>query len=422
MFYYGMNIKLSPIYTAIVKQKKLPYQPSFKGTCSMADSFTASERYSNIKNETAKNFFREIDAQSKEKSNLILSQPYAYDLVNSNCGYLSDNYPELHQDELNAMKMAILNTDIEDLKQIAKDLTERLEDSYLAGDFINAVILFNKDKDAFEYILNTPKKKSDIEHLSCDMIDVCKYVLTQNPAVLSEFSLNTVREVAKGIENKYEFSAYTLDSDKIKQYPEEVAELSNALSKEIVEGDFKAYRAERSSWIFESVPLDKNFQKEIRIMAFLNPKSRKDMVFPNAQKFAPNSNQYKTIYEHIKSKKELTLADAMLLARYGNKRYIDKILKLIDSTSINDNNFKSYTLDKKFAESWKRPSGLIEDRNMVGIITTANIKKGNQGAYTAKSGQMEFILNNNSKKISFNNAHYDKETNTFYIDSTVEAL
>lgn len=121
-------------------------------------------------------------------------------------------------------------------------------------------------------------------------------------------------------------------------------------------------------------------------------------------------------------KKDLTLADAMLVCKYADNNFIKKVLNAINSAQIQDDRFKSYTLSEKFAKHWAKDKDFCDDENMLSMVTRANIKKGNQVGYSSKSGQFEFILNNNNKKITFANAQYDKANNAFVFDSEIEAI
>lgn len=378
------------------------------------------EKISELKNKAAIGFFEELNLKSPEKCSLLLNNENIVKYSNLNYGIFNDSFDSCNTENIQILKNAIDSIDLKGMDDVINSLSER-EENPTASSIINGIILYSNSPKAFEYVVHSPKVKEKIVFSSGYSKDLCEYVLQRlEPEIVNEISYNSLREIEKGNEENYNYSLYTIDSDSFQLYPKQVERMRNHLSQCVSQGDFTAYRGERSSWVFESVPIDKSLQRRIKIMTFLNPKSRKDLIFPNRQKYMDSPKQ--TIYDYISHKKEdLTLADAMLVAKYGDKKYIDYVLEKIKSASVQDEKFKSFTLNKKFANNWAETKGASDNDNMVSVITKTNIKKGNQVAYYAKSCQHEFIVNDNLKTMTFSNAKFDKETNTFYVDSQIEA-
>ena len=112
----------------------------------------------------------------------------------------------------------------------------------------------------------------------------------------------------------------------------------------------------------------------------------------------------------------------MLCAEYLPDAAVNKILNMINNAEVIDSNFKSCTLDKKFALDWARHKNSFDrnkEKNMLSILSKTIIKKGNQAVYIPDNNQYEFIVNNNKKSVKFSNAQYDRKTNTFFLNSEI---
>jgi hypothetical protein len=117
------------------------------------------------------------------------------------------------------------------------------------------------------------------------------------------------------------------------------------------------------------------------------------------------------------NKETLTLADAMQVARFGDEKYIEKLSQLIKDTKIMDNRFKSLSFSRGFAEGW----GYQHRGDNAIILQKATVKQGTQGVYhDGDNDQMEFVLNNTTKQITFNDVVYDKAENVFRFNSTIQ--
>ena len=385
-------------------------------------SFSANKypnsKISDLKNQTARDFFSELYKKSPEKCDILLGNEEIIECCNSDYQFFSDDSQLLYSDAVDAIRSSIDKLDEEELEYVISSLSERL--SANGRSLFSGMVLFSNDKEAYEYIINSPKCEDPYVYSSGYSSDLCKYICGLSPDIVSVLSYSTIREIEKGNIQDFNYSVYTSDSDTFLSKPDEVEKMSNFLRENKCENDFVVYRGEKSTWMFDSIPIDdKSMEREIRLMVLLNPKSRKIKVFPNNHKYSNYNMQ--SMYDYFKGKESLTLADAMLVAQFGSSKYINKVLAKINNAKIQDCSFKSYTLDKNFAKNWaKNKDGRNRD-DMVSVLTKATICKGNEVGYAARSNQYEFIVNNNQKQLTFSNASYDKEKNIFYFDSQVKA-
>lgn len=385
-------------------------------------SFSANQylhsKISELKNQTARDFFSELYKKSPEKCDILLNNEEIRECCNSDYQFFSDESQLLYSDAIDVIKSSIDKLNEKELEYVISSLSERL--SANGRSLFSGMVLFSSDKDAYEYIINSTKHVDPYVYSSGYSKDLCKYICGLSPDIVSGLSYSTIREIEKGNIQDFNYSEYTSDSDTFLSKPDEVEKMSNFLRENKCEDDFIVYRGEKSTWMFDSIPLDdKSMEREIRLMVFLNPKSRKIKVFPNNHKYANYNMQ--SMYDYFKEKESLTLADAMLVAQFGSSKYINKVLDKINNAKIQDCNFKSYTLDKNFAKNWAQNKDGRNRADMVSILTTATICKGNEVGYATRSSQYEFILNNNPKQLTYSNAYYDRDNNMFYIDSQVKA-
>ena len=115
----------------------------------------------------------------------------------------------------------------------------------------------------------------------------------------------------------------------------------------------------------------------------------------------------------------MTLADAMQVAKYGDETFLKEVIDRIQKSKVIDKRFKSYTFDKGMASSWRyKHSG-----DNTTIVQNATVKKGTQGGYCSdNNGQYEVILNNTPKELTFPSIQYDKDTDTFVLDTIVQNI
>ena len=121
------------------------------------------------------------------------------------------------------------------------------------------------------------------------------------------------------------------------------------------------------------------------------------------------------LFYHIMNSKELTLADAMQVAKYGGKKYQEQIADLIKNSQVKDNRFKSLTFDSTFARQWAE----TQDGHTK-ILHNMSVDSGLNGAYSGVNNrQAEFILNNDDKVMRFQNVIYDPKRDIFCLDTSV---
>ena len=419
-----MNISLNNIsnikpYNSISAQKLSKYNLSCDSV-SFSSNVRTSNKFPQLTNESAISLFEKIEQKSPEKCKILLENKEIVEYCNRDYGIFSSNYGISHEKEIGIIENSIDRLSPEDMEYVFSSLQNRYSDFSSGEYFINGMIILANDLDCYEYMINSPIIKENVVYSSGYSKDLCIYLCRLNPEVANEIRLSSAVEIHKELLRNNNYAEYTSNSDKFKKGSEYAEELSSSLAQNVSEADFKVYRGERSSWTFDSIPLDEKTAKEVRFLAFASLKSRKDLVYPNNKRYSAVAKQ--SIYDYIKDKKELTLADAMLVCRYGNKKFQDKILEKMNNAVVTDDNFKSFTLSKDFAEDWAKSKTLSKDKTMLSMVSTTTIKAGNQVGYSARSGQYEFILNDNDKQMTFSNAQYDKETNTFYFDSEISAL
>ena len=246
-------------------------------------------RISGLKNQKAIEFFSELNLKSPEKCSVLLSDDKFLEYYSHNLGIFSDEYNSIHTKDIQAFKNAVDNLDAKSIEEATNLLYQRK--SKLFNDLVNGIILYSNDKKALEYIIHSPVIKENIIYASGFSADSYKYILCNStPEAVDTIKCNSVIEIEKGIKNNFDYSGYTSDSDYFSQ-PKEIEKMRSHLEQCIADGDFIAYRGEKSSWVFDSIPIDKKMQKQIRLMTFLNPKSRKDLVFPNNQKYSDSAKE-----------------------------------------------------------------------------------------------------------------------------------
>lgn len=385
-------------------------------------SFGNGSVISSLAQKNFREFCEDLYRQVPEKCQILLNNKSVRSYLDGNTGCFSDEYAIIKRENMEAFKNAVEKTSSDDMRKIMSSVeaVRPHEADYTKGQLIaKALILHGNDKAAYDYIIKSPAVYQEYVCSSGYSPDLFLCIGNYPERVVDNMSLGTVKEIEKGIKHNYYYGEYTGNSDYFSRNEKKRKELSEFLSSQKLDDDITAYRGERSTWMFESVPVDKSLAKQVRLLAFLNPDSRKTKIFPNAHMYS--SEQTQSIYDYLKSKDELSLADAMLVAKYGNGRFIKRLTEEINNAGIQDASFKSFTLDKNFASNWANNYGHITSPT---IVSKTVMKKGTQAGYDAHSGgrQFEFVMNDNLKNMTFSNARYDKATNTFYMDSNVSAV
>ena len=172
--------------------------------------------------------------------------------------------------------------------------------------------------------------------------------------------------------------------------------------------------------MFNSIKLDKNLRLKTKWYILKNIfKARKFQVHDYTGNYENYFAKRTDLFKYIMSRKDLTLADAMQVVKFGNKKYQNQIIELIRQAQIKDTRFKSLTFDSKMAESW---SAMDYGAN-TGILHEISVGKDLEGMYSpVTNSQAEFILNNNEKIITFQDVIYDKEKDIFKFKSTISKV
>lgn len=211
---------------------------------------------------------------------------------------------------------------------------------------------------------------------------------------------------------------YVRNSDSFILDKQAVKKLSEDLSKHHLSTDVKLYRGEKTVGMFDSVAIDKDFESQIRAMLEKNKEKAKNMKVKTYNgKF--DSEPKTNLYDFLTSRKTLTLADAMQMAKFGDEKFINELIKRIKSAKIIDKRFKSLSFDGGMASSWaSRRAG----DSSTPIIQNVTVKKGTQGGFDAISAnsQYEVILNNTPKEITFQDVVYYPKADNFEIKSTIQ--
>lgn len=297
-----------------------------------------------------------------------------------------------------------------------------------ARNYAQLTILKNSNKELYESILNNPDKESVSEILN----------LFENKMEGSVFTTLTDAQfgqiIGRGTRCKLNPKTNDLDrkilmnglaaegqyveySDSFYHKPEQITNLNRYLSAHTIEEPFTAYRAERDTGMFNSVILDSGMSRKVKFLVLKNMfKAKKVKVHDYTERF--DNFEYTDLFSHIMNKKELTLADAMQVAKYGNKNFRAQVIELIKKSQIQDNRFKSLTFDSAFANSWS-----FAQNNNTRILQNISVDRGLHGRYSSVNNrQAEFILNNDPKVMSFQDVKYNPENDVFYFDSTIQSV
>ena len=197
-----------------------------------------------------------------------------------------------------------------------------------------------------------------------------------------------------------------------------VRELGEDLSKCKLSTDVKLYRGEKTVGIFDSVGIDKDFEKQLRQLLEANKNKAKNMKvskYTGMYVSEPNTS----LYDFLSSKETLTLADAMQLAKFGDDKLVNEIIKRIKTSKIIDDRFKSLSFDKGMAGGWMSHNA----GDNTTIIQNATVKKGTQGGFhNGANAQYEVILNNTPKEINFSDVVYHKDGDFFELNSVIQNI
>ena len=287
--------------------------------------------------------------------------------------------------------------------------------------FAQLTILKANNKRAYEYIIKNPDKQS-----VSNLLEIFSRKL--NGSALTTLNVSQIRQIEKkGLEQKFNIEKhgktftegykamhmYVNANELFNQRAQKSLDLNKYLSNHIVKESFNAYRGENNTEIFKSLPIDNRMSVKTRWYVLKNIlKAPKDIIqYKNEKGIQCQDN----LFSYILTKKDLTLSDAMQVAKYGGKKYQKQIAQIIENLKLEDNRFKSLTFDKNVAETYAS-----DNKNTTGIFYNVHVKKGLEGMFSnVENKQAEFIINNNSKTMTFQNVHYSPENNAWNLDTTI---
>lgn len=295
-----------------------------------------------------------------------------------------------------------------------------------ATNLAQLTILKAHNKEAYEYLLNHPDKErlSGLLSTFSDGLNGSTFEtltipqIRQIEGVGTASTLNIKTDIDTIIQGNVAMSRYVVSSDLLAKNADDVKDLHNYLSRIKVTEPFTAFRAERDTGMFNTILLDKKLALETKWNVLKNMlKARKIPVHDYTGNYNTDFTKKTNLFNFIFGKENISLADAMQVAKFGSESYRNKIIELIKKSQITDNRFKSLTFDRKMAEGWLPAQG----SNNTGILHNVTVNKGVQGSYSsANNRQAEFILNNNDKRMSFQNVKYDPQKDIFVLNTTIE--
>ena len=304
----------------------------------------------------------------------------------------------------------IFTQDVEQFPQIERVCNYIRNDLEQDKTFNILADLYFKDEKAFELVMNSPNLRDKyIGSLAAlDSIDLLDF--------------NSLVEIEKAYKAGTGSNSFLRDYVRDSDYFEKQEQLSEYISQFKIDGDITVYRADKGTGSFANVVLENDtLERKIRNIVKLNYfKTKQDMIITPSGKFSTYGEKAVSLYDYINSKDNLTLADAMLVAKYGDKNYIKQITDLIERSVVIDNRFKSTSLSETFVDCWCKDSN---NKNSAKIKTKMHVLEGTECVYDSDNNyQAEFILNNTDKRITYQKASYDRKSNTFVLEATVKNI
>lgn len=219
-------------------------------------------------------------------------------------------------------------------------------------------ILKANNKEAYEYLLNHPNKES-VSNLLHEFSEGL------NGSALETLTVPQIRQiecVGRAVSNtdintlingSAALSRYVLSSDMLVKNASEVENLSKFLGNSKVIEQFTAFRGNRDTGMFNSIVLDSSLAQRTKLYVLKNLfKAKKVQVHDYTGQYETHFSTKTNLFKYIMNKKDLTLADAMQVAKYGDESYRNKIIELIKKSQIEDTRFKSLTFDRNMATTW----------------------------------------------------------------------
>lgn len=336
------------------------------------------------------------------------------------------------------IKNALENLDTKQLSDVEKVIKEIIEKTKvfnkksisLAPDIFktvteeinrlkNLVDLYVNDKAAYEYVM-----KSDIlfgrffyNHTTTSL---CTASCLDN---LTVGTLKSIESILKKSDKTVEY--YVEDSTKIYSNEKATKLLSKLISSKRTSHVLTALRSERNVGMFNDIVVDKELTRCIKfINKIMKMKTSNVKTYQYSTNFWDDSVKKQSLYEYIENAEELTLADAMEIAKFSDEKTLNMIFDAIKDVKVVDSRFKSLTLSKDFAESWV--GARYDNTSSAKIIQKMKVMPNTEAIYIDDldypNGQFEIILNNKNKQISFQKVTFDKKKNIFYLESQIEQI
>lgn len=356
------------------------------------------------------------EIQQKQKEKYIEKSP----LLSAYNEFSKNDVFEYRPDSINVLEEIPVERfkEIEDVCQEIYENTEHWFNEepniYVLKNFVD---LYYYDKDIYKYCMNSSPIKAIF------MNDVLANDCIRN------LSLPMAKEIEKGDHNQL-INEFVVNSNEFYKTPESVIALNEYLSKNKTAGDITTYRGERHPGMFSELPINStSLTKKIKFANFVHQFSTKDEKFLGYDREYHNSRKGdgSSLYEYIKEKENLSIADAMLMMKYMNKSAQKEILELIKNAKLEDDGrFKSTTFSEGFAKSWIGSCYNHKRKGQANILSKITLKEGCEGIYVqgkdrgGTNGQFEFIVNNNPKTSTIKNVTYNEETNTFNLEYDLE--
>ena len=311
------------------------------------------------------------------------------------------------------------DTPITQIKQLYTEIGAFAEKNKLEPTFfhyMNALIMKKYNPKTYKYIIdsNNPRTIGMFEGWG----NRYSYNKIPSPSFFSNITPEQLQTMTRDcLPPSATISDYVGCSDKyLDKTNSAVKELSEDLSKCKLSTDVKLYRGEKTVGMFDSIALDKDFEKQLRQLLEANKDKAKNM---RVSKYTGmySSGTSTSLYDFLSPKDTFSLADAMQLAKFGDKKFVNELIRRIKDSKLVDTRFKSFSFDEGMASGWR----CVHSGDNTTILQKATVKQGTQGGYHAgANAQYEVILNNTPKEIKFSDVVYNKETDTFELYSVIQ--
>ena len=350
--------------------------------------------------------FKKLESLRKEK-------PEVFVLLGDEKGSIYDLQRMMSYYGDDAIKIA-KEMPIADIKKVISevdDVIQKLDDEPMFNEYINMLIMKKYNPKTYEYIMKQKPKMVeswggwDVVPPSGTML---KNITPEQVQVMSENGFRGVKHLGEYVECSDDFIDDSLA----------VRELSDALSKYKLSANVNLYRGDKTVGMFDNIGIDKAFATKIRHLLEANKTNAKEVKiteYTGRYGGSPTTN----LYDFLSKKENLTLADAMQVVKYGDETFLKEVIERIQKSKVIDKRFKSYSFDNGMAFGWRH----IHSGDNTTIVQNATVKKGTQGGYRCdNNGQYEVVLNNTAKEMTFPTATYNKDTDTFVLNTIVQNI